>query len=281
MPAKQTHRYPKGVVMSEPQMGTGNGLEPREAPGTTIVLVHGAFADASGFGGVIRELKRDGHTVVAIPNPLRGLSSDAQSIATRVKAIDGPVVLVGHSYAGAPMGQAAAGLSNVRALVFLAAIGLDVGESVAGVQEPFPPPMVVSTSYLTDYDAPGAAGGPELYIEQDKFHETFCADAPTDVADVMAVTQRPVAGAALQEQATAAGWKTIPSWYLISEQDNGISPETQRFMADRMKAKTETINGSHAAFIAQPRKVAQFIQQAAGVPPHEGKLHHLLHRTGA
>jgi len=198
-----------------------------------------------------------------------------------VKAIDGPVVLVGHSYAGAPMGQAAAGLSNVRALVFLAAIGLDVGESVAGVQEPFPPPMVVSTSYVTDYDAPGAVGGPELYIEQDKFHETFCADAPADVADVMAVTQRPVAGAALQEQATAAGWKTIPSWYLISEQDNGISPETQRFMANRMKAKTETINGSHAAFIAQPRKVAQFIQQAAGVTPHEGKLHHLLHRTGA
>ena len=268
--------------MSDPQMGMGNGPGPSEVPGTTIVLVHGAFCDASGFGGVIRELKRQGHTVVAIPNPLRGLSSDAESITTRVKAIDGPVVLVGHSYAGAPMGQAAAELSNVQALVFLAAVGLDVGESVAGVQEPFPPPMVVNTSYLTDYDAPGAAGGPELYIQSDKFHETFCADAPTDVADVMAVTQRPVAGAALQEQATAAGWKTIPSWYLISEQDNGISPETQRFMADRMKATTETIKGSHAAFIAQPRKVAQFIQQAAGVTdaPHEGALHHLLHRSG-
>jgi pimeloyl-ACP methyl ester carboxylesterase len=113
---------------------------------------------------------------------------------------DGPVVLVGHSYAGAPMGQAAAELSNVRTLVFLAAIGLDVGESVAGVQEPFPPPMVVTTSCVTEYDAPGAADGPELYIQADKFHETFCADVPADVADVMAVTQRPVAGAALQEQ---------------------------------------------------------------------------------
>src|SRR5215467_1539853 len=254
----------KGVIVSQPRMGMGSGIGPRDVPGATIVLVHGAFADASGFSGVIRELKRDGHTVVAIPNPLRGLASDAESIATRVRAIDGPVVLVGHSYAGAPMGQAAAELSNVRALVFLAAIGLDVGESVAGVQEPFPPPMVVSTSYLTDYDAPGAAGGPELYIERDKFHETFCADAPTDVAEVMAVTQRPVAGAALQEQATAAGWKTIPSWYLISEQDNGISPEAEKFMADRMKATTETINGSHAAFIAQPRKVAQFIEKAVG-----------------
>src|SRR5262245_7235945 len=143
-------RYWKGVIMSESQMGIGNGLEAKDVPGTTVVLVHGAFADASGFGGVIRELKRDGHTVLAIPNPLRGLSSDAESIATRVKAIDGPVVLVGHSYAGAPMGQAAAQLSNVRALVFLAAIGLDVGESVAGVQAPFPPPLVVNTSYLTE-----------------------------------------------------------------------------------------------------------------------------------
>ena len=267
--------------MSESRMGSGPG--PNSVPGTTIVLVHGAFSDASGFGGVIRELKRDGHAVVALPTPLRGLATDAESIATRVKSIDGPVVLVGHSYAGAPMGQAAAELDNVRALVFLAGIGLDVGESVAGVQEPFPPPLVVTTSYLTDYDAPGAVGGPELYIERDKFRETFCADAPTDVAEVMAITQRPVAGAALQEPATAAGWKTIPSWYLISEQDNGISPEAQRFMADRMKATTETIEGSHAAFIAQPRKVAQFIQKATGEAdaPHEGAFHHLLHRSGA
>jgi pimeloyl-ACP methyl ester carboxylesterase len=251
----------------------------------TIVLVHGAFADASYFGGVIRELTRDGHTVMAIPNPLRGLASDAGSIAARVKGIDGPVVLVAHSYAGAPMGQAATELSNVSALVFLAALGLDEGESVAGLtgtevrQQPFPQPLVVTTSYPTDYDAPGAAGGPELYIQREKFQETFCADAPTDVAEVMAVTQRPVAGAALQEPATAAGWKTIPSWYLISEQDNGVSPEAQKFMADRMKATTETINGPHAAFIAQPRKVAEFIRKAAGVTdtPHEGQLRHLLH----
>src|SRR5262252_6881742 len=137
-----------GVIVSEPRMGSGPG--PNGVPRTTIVLVHGAFCDASGFGGVIRELTRDGHTVVALPNPLRGLASDAESIATRVKSINGPVVLVGHSYAGAPMGQAAAQLSNVTGLVFLAAPGLDVGESVASVQEPFPPPLVVKTTYLTD-----------------------------------------------------------------------------------------------------------------------------------
>jgi pimeloyl-ACP methyl ester carboxylesterase len=233
----------------------------------TIVLVHGAFSDASSFAGVIRELEAAGHTVVAIPNPLRGLTSDAESIATRVNAIDGPVVLVGHSYAGGPMGQASAELTNVRSLVFLAALGLDVGETVAGVQEPFPTPLVVTTSYATEYDAPGAAGGPELYIQRDQYHETFCADAPIDLADVMAVTQRPVAGAALQEKATAAGWKEIPSWYLISEQDNGISSETQKFMANRMNATTESINGSHAAFVAQPVRVAQFIQKACSPTP--------------
>ena len=228
----------------------------------TIVLVHGAFCDASSFAGVIRELETAGQAVLAIPNPLRGLASDAESIATRVNAIDGPVVLVGHSYAGAPMGQASAELSNVRALVFLAALGLDVGESVASVQEPFAKPMMVETFYLTDYDAPGAAGGPELYLHKDQFQRTFCADAPMELADVMAVSQRPIAGAALEEKATAAGWKEIPSWYLISEQDNGVSPEAQKFMAHRMNATTESINGSHAAFIAQPVSVAQFIQKA-------------------
>jgi pimeloyl-ACP methyl ester carboxylesterase len=253
---------------------------------TTIVLVHGAFADASSFAGVIRELASAGHTVMAVPNPLRGLASDAKSIATRVKAIDGPVVLVGHSYAGAVIGQASAELANVKALVFLAGLSLDVGESCASVQEPFPPSLVVTTSYLTDYDAPGAAGGPDLYIYRDKFRETLCADVPVDLADVMSIIQRPLSGAALREEATAAGWKTIPSWYLISEQDNGVSPECEKFMAERMNATTESIDGSHAAFIAQPVRAAQFIQMAARAidtsvgatdGSHEGRVQHLLH----
>src|SRR5262249_58033419 len=117
--------------------------------------------------------------------------------------------------AGAPMGQAAAELSNVRALVFLAAIGLDVGESVASVQEPFPPPMVVTTSYLTDYDAPGAVGGPELYIQSDKFHETFCADAPADVAGGVGVAPRPGARGARAEKNNPAGREKNTSWELL------------------------------------------------------------------
>jgi pimeloyl-ACP methyl ester carboxylesterase len=230
--------------------------------GSTVVLVHGAFADASGFAGVIRELESAGHTVIAPPNPLRGLASDAATVSAVVKAIDGPVVLVGHSYGGAVITQASAALDNVTGLVYLAAFGLDVGESCASVQGPFPPSMLATTVQPTPYDAPGAASGPDLFIGKEKFRETFCADVPADVADVMFATQRPLALAALTENATAAGWKTRPSWFLVSEHDNAIPPDAERFMAERMGAVTESIDGSHTAFIADPVRVAAFIAKA-------------------
>ena len=228
----------------------------------TVVLVHGAFADASGFAGVIRELESAGVTVVAPPNPLRGVAFDAATVGAVAGAIDGPVVLVGHSYGGAVIGQASAGLDNVTALVFLAAFGLEVGESCATVQQPFPPPLLASTNAPTPYAAVGAAQGPDVYVAKERFRETFCADVPVDVADVMFATQRPLAFAALTENATAAGWKTKPSWFLVSEHDNAISPDAERFMAKRMGATTETIDGSHTAFIAKPVAVAAFIKKA-------------------
>jgi pimeloyl-ACP methyl ester carboxylesterase len=228
----------------------------------TVVLVHGAFADASGFGGVIRELDGAGHKVIAPPNPLRSLASDAAAVSAVVKAIDGPVVLVGHSYGGAVITQASAGLENVIGLVYLAAFGLDAGESCASVQGPFPPSLLASTARPTPYDAPGAPTGPELYIGEEQFRETFCADVPIDVAAVMFATQRPLSIAALTENATAAGWKTKPSWFLVSEHDNAIPPDAQRFMAERMGAVTESIDGSHTAFIASPVRVASFITKA-------------------
>ena len=228
----------------------------------TVVLVHGAFADASGYAGIIRELHSAGVTAIAPPNPLRSLASDAAAVAAVVGAIDGPVVLVGHSYGGAVITQASAGLENVAALVYLAAFGLDAGESCASVQQPFPPPLLAKTVAPTPYDAPGAAGGPDLYVQKDGFRETFCADVPVDMADVMFATQRPLAAAALNENATAAGWKSKPSWFLVSEHDNAISPDAERFMAQRMGATTDTIDGSHTAFIAKPVAVATFIRQA-------------------
>ena len=228
----------------------------------TVVLVHGAFADASGFAGIIRELESAGLTVVAPPNPLRSVASDAATVGAVAGAIDGPVVLVGHSYGGAVISQAAAGLENVTGLVYLAAFGLEVGESCASVQQPFPPPLLASTSVPTSYPAPGAAQGPDLYVGKERFRETFCADVPVDVADVMFATQRPLALAALTENATAAGWKTKPSWFLVSEHDNAISPDAERFMAQRMGATTDSIDGSHTAFIADPVRVAGFIKKA-------------------
>ena len=232
------------------------------APAPTIVLVHGAFADSSGFAGLIRELHSAGHRVVAVPNPLRGLKSDAASVAAAVSAIDGPVVLVGHSYGGAVITQASPSLSNVGVLVYLAAFGLDEGESCAGVQQSFPPTLLATAAAPTSYDAPGAASGPDLYIDTAHFREAFCADVAADVADVMSATQRPLSLAALTENATAAGWKSTPSWYLVSERDNTIAPDAQRFMAERMGAVTKSIDGSHTAFIAHPVAVAAFIVDA-------------------
>jgi pimeloyl-ACP methyl ester carboxylesterase len=228
----------------------------------TVVLVHGAFADASGFAGIITELSASGYRVLAPPNPLRGLAGDAATVAAVVNAIDGPVVLIGHSYGGAVITQASAGLPNVITLVYLAAFSLDVGESCASVQAPFPASMLAATVVPTSYGAPGAAGGPDLYISEGGFRETFCADSPAELAQVMYATQRPLAAAAFGENATAAGWKTIPSWYQLASRDNAIPPTAQEFMAKRMDSVTEEIDGSHTAFIAQPERATAFIKKA-------------------
>src|SRR5580692_5539231 len=228
----------------------------------TVVLVHGAFADASGYGGVIRRLQAEGVAVRAPMNPLRGLAFDADAIARYTTSIEGPVLLVGHSYGGAVISQAAPAVQDVAGLVFLAAFALDAGESCASVQEPFPPSLLASTSVPSPYEAPGAAGGPDLFIKIEEFHRTFCADLPQDLAAIMAVSQRPLSAAAFTETATATGWKNLPSWFMVSEQDNAIPPEAGRFMAKRMNAVTESVNGSHAAFIAHPDVAAGLILKA-------------------
>lgn len=228
----------------------------------TVVLVHGAFADASGYSGIIRILQGEGLEVRAPMNPLRGLASDADAITRYTTALDGPIVLVGHSYGGAVISQAAPSVKGVRALVYLSAFAPDEGESCASVQEPFPPSLLASTLMPSPYEAPGAAGGPDFFIRIADFHETFCADLPDEVAATMAVSQRPLSAAAFTENATAAGWKSLPSWFLVSEKDHAIPPEAERFMAERMGATTESIDGSHAAFIAQPDVAANFILKA-------------------
>ena len=211
-------------------------------PGPTVVLVHGAFADASGFAGVIRELESAGHTVLAPPNPLRGVAFDASVVGDVVKAIDGPVVLVGHSYGGAVIGQASAGLENVTGLVFLAAFGLEAGESCASVQQPFPPPLLAKTAAPTPCDAPGAAGGPDLYVQKEQFRETFFADVPVDMADVMFATQRPLAVAALNENHRGGLEEQAVLVPGLRARQRDLA-RLERFMAQRMGATTDTIDG--------------------------------------
>jgi pimeloyl-ACP methyl ester carboxylesterase len=228
----------------------------------TAVLVHGAFADASGYAGVIRHLQAQGVSVRAPMNPLRGLASDADAITRYTTTIDGPIVLVGHSYGGAVISQAAPAVKDLRALVFLAAFALDEGESCASVMEPFPPSMLASTNIPSPYDAPGAVGGPELFIKIDEFRETFCADLPDEAAGPMAVSQRPLAAAAFTEAATVVGWRDLPTWYLVSEHDNAIPPDCERMMAKRMNATTDTVDASHVAFISHPEAASGLVLKA-------------------
>jgi pimeloyl-ACP methyl ester carboxylesterase len=153
-------------------------------------------------------------------------------------------------------------VKDVRALVFLSAFALDEGETCVSVMEPFPPSMLATNNVASPYDAPGAAGGPDLFIKIEQFHEVFCADLSDDIAGPMAVSQRPLAAAAFTEAAYAVGWRDLPTWYLVSEHDNAIPPDCERFMAQRMNAVTESVDGSHVAFIAQPDVASGLILKA-------------------
>jgi len=228
----------------------------------TIVLVHGAFADASGFGAVTTRLERRGYSVIAPANPLRAPSSDAAYIASVLKTITGSIVLVAHSYGGAVITEAATQVSNVKALVYLNALALDAGESNLDITARFPNHFFDAV-LPRPFPQPDGTQGTDLYVDPAKFRSVFAPDVPAQLAARMAAAQRPVALAAGQEKATEPAWKTIPSWYLIGRQDRVISPAAQRFMAKRANARTTSINSSHVSYISHPRAVTKIILQAA------------------
>ncbi|MFF0031397.1 alpha/beta fold hydrolase [Streptomyces avermitilis] len=227
----------------------------------TIVLVHGAFADASSWNGVVERLERRGYTVIAPANPLRGLDSDSTYIASVLDSIKGPIVLAGHSYGGAVISTAAAGNPRVKSLVYVSALMPDVGESGMTLAARFPSELGTATKSVP-YRA-GGVSGTDLYLKPDRLHQVFAADLPESTTRLMAVTQRPVATTAFSEQAKVAAWKHIPSWFLVAKQDKSINPQQERFEAKRAGSHTVEINSSHVAMIAHPEAVSDLVLQAA------------------
>ena len=229
-------------------------------PKPTVVLVHGAFADASSWSGEITDLLRRGYPVIAPANPLRGVASDAAYIRALIESVKGPVVLVGHSYGGQVISNAALNEPNVKALVYVAGFIPEKGESALDLSNKFPGSTLGDT--LQPVTLPD--GNTDLYVKQDLFPNQFAADVPLSQAKLMAATQRPIAQAALVEPSGTPAWHTIPVWSLIPTGDKNIPPAAQEFMAKRAHAHVVEIPGaSHAVLVSHPQAVTSLIIAAA------------------
>lgn len=220
-----------------------------------IVLVHGFWGGAAHWAKVIVELARKGHASLhAVEVPLTSLADDAERTRKMVSQVDGPVLLVGHSYGGAVISEAG-NLPNVAGLVFIAAFAPDAGESPGGITQEHLPAAAPNL-------APDSDG--YLWIKPDKFHESFCQDLSSDEALVMAVTQKAPLASTFADTITAPAWRAKPSWYQISSQDRMIAPENQQRMSARMNArKIITLDAGHASLASKPAEVAAFIDEAA------------------
>jgi len=231
----------------------------------TIVLVHGAWADASSWGPVIERLQKAGYTVDAPPNPLQGLSYDSAYIASYLKQISGPVILVGHSYGGAVITDAAAGDANVKALVYIAGWAPANGETLQSLINSKLaaqiPPLPVTTA---TYPEPDGSPGVDVTINPADYPSVFLDNQlPADEEDALAAEQRPLSTDALSEASSTPAWETIPSWYMVANQDRAIAPNLERFMAARMRAHTVDVNGPHLIMLTDPSAVTSLIEQAA------------------
>lgn len=234
------------------------------APKPTIVLVHGAWADASSWSRVIDRLQDDGYTVRAIPNPLRSLPGDAASVRAFLQTLSGPVVLVGHSYGGAVITNAATGLSNVKALVYVNAFALDEGETA--LQAAGPDSALSAADPTTVFDfVPAGAPTPttDLYLKRSTVFNSFATGLSADEKQMVYVTQRPGAFGGLADQSGTPAWRTIPSWYLIGTGDKIIPPDVQRAMAKRAGSKVTEFDEGHLGLMSDPKTTTRVIEQAA------------------
>ncbi len=250
-----------GILALTAFLWSGSHAEGANGVRPTVVLVHGAFAESSGWDPVISKLVPLGYHVIAIANPLRGLKVDAAYVADVLATIDGPVILVGHSYGGSVISEAATGKSNVKALIYVSGLAPDAGESASDLVGKFPGSTLGPT--LTSVALSG--GGKDLYILQDKFHAQFCADLSAQEASRMAVTQRPIVESAFGEKAAAPAWRTIPSWFLYGSLDKNIPPAAHAFMASRAHARgvVEVKGASHVVMTSHPQALVTLIEDAA------------------
>ena len=227
---------------------------PASSSKPTVVLVHGAWADGTSWQHVIPLLDRDGYPVVAVQIPLSSVADDVATTRRVIRNQKGPVIVVGHSYGGMVMSGAAAGEPNVKALVFISAFAPDAGEALGPASAKYSTPSGIPA--LT----PDAGG--YLYVDPARFHDAFCKDVPDQEARVMAVVQKPLAAAIFNQTIDAAAWKTVPTWYLVSQDDQMINPDQERFYAKRMNAKTIEVKSSHASLVSHPVEVATLIDDA-------------------
>jgi pimeloyl-ACP methyl ester carboxylesterase len=235
------------------------------APGAaspTIVLVHGAFADASSWTGVIDCLHGDGFAMLAPANPLRGLVHDAAYVGSVMETIAGPVLLVGHSYGGVVITNVGAQVDNAVGLVYVAAMAPDEGESVLDVAADFPRPPLFDA--LRPASVAASAADADLAVDPAAYRAVFAADLPEAQTRVLAVTQRPLVGVALSTPSGPAAWKTLPSWFAVAAADRAVHPGQQHFYARRMRATTIEVDGSHSIVVSQPARIADLIRAAVG-----------------
>src|SRR3954447_3606631 len=229
----------------------------------TVVLIHGAFADASGWNGVAEILQRQGHVVVAPANPLRGIAADAAYLSGVLAQIEGPVLLVGHSYGGAVMTNAATGAQNVVGLVYVSAFAPDEGELLIDIENGSKDSVLDTALVPTRYPTgePGETAT-EFGINPALFHEVFASDVPAEQAAVMAATQRPVAEAAFGEPSGPPAWKHLPSWAVVGTGDRAAGADVVRSMAQRAGAQIVELEGSHVIMVSRPEPVADVIVRA-------------------